>query len=177
MSKPRGFAKIGIILSLIVFLNNASHLAMAQAPRVYRDHITPHWFGGDSRFWYVNDLAQGGREFILVNAETATRQPAFDHARAAKALATFLKKNVEPNHLPVDSIRFSDDGKSVVLFGPQNIWRLNLDEYAIAEAADESRPPPKPAGNLFGRGAGRRGGGARRPATESRTAIPSPDGK
>src|SRR5690348_13391650 len=158
------------VVVLILFVLSTVGTARAQSPRVYRDHITPHWFGDQARFWYRNDLPKGGREFILVDAEKASREPAFDHARAAKALGAFLKTDLRADHLPIDSVRFTDDGKSVILFNPDKILRLNFDDYTVTEASDEQRPPPEPAAFPFGRrGAGRRGA-ARRPTAEPRTA-------
>ena len=49
----------------------------------YKGQITPHWFAENKCFWYRNDLSGGAREFIVVNAEQGTRQPAFDHAELA----------------------------------------------------------------------------------------------
>src|SRR5580700_7130764 len=54
---------------------------------IFKMRIAPHWFDGDNRFWYRNDLAGGAREFILVDAEHGTRAPAFDHQRLATALS------------------------------------------------------------------------------------------
>src|SRR5689334_16912949 len=48
---------------------------------VFKMRITPHWFDGNHRFWYRNDLPGGAKEFILVDAAGGTRRPAFDHAR------------------------------------------------------------------------------------------------
>src|SRR5947207_14197582 len=54
--------------------------------RVFNDRITPHWFHDNTRFWYRNDLRDGAKEFILVDAEHGTRETAFDHAKLAAAL-------------------------------------------------------------------------------------------
>jgi len=45
--------------------------------RVFRDRVTPHWFRGDTRFWYRNDLRGGAKEFVLVDAKRGTRELAF----------------------------------------------------------------------------------------------------
>src|SRR5712671_5678364 len=37
--------------------------------RVFRDQVTPHWFKNDSRFWYRNELREGAKEFVMVDAE------------------------------------------------------------------------------------------------------------
>src|SRR5580658_11123206 len=52
---------------------------------VYKARIAPHWFAGDTKFWYRNDLRGEAREFILVDAVKGTRQPAFDHDKLAAA--------------------------------------------------------------------------------------------
>src|SRR6266496_679364 len=41
--------------------------------RVFRDQVTPHWFKNDSRFWYRNDLREGAKEFVLIDAEHGLR--------------------------------------------------------------------------------------------------------
>ena len=53
---------------------------------VIGDKIRPRWLDGGTRFWYA--VAGGaGRRFVLVDPAAGTREPAFDHARLAAALA------------------------------------------------------------------------------------------
>ena len=58
--------------------------------KVFKAKVTPHWLEGNSRFWYRNDLADGKREFILIDAEKGTREAAFDHAKLAMALHSIM---------------------------------------------------------------------------------------
>src|SRR5688572_3111330 len=59
-----------------------------QGPRmVFKDRVTARWFGDNTRFWYRNDLVDGAKEFILVDAGKGTRRAAFDHVRLAASLA------------------------------------------------------------------------------------------
>jgi len=88
---------------------------------VYKSRITPHWLTNSAQFWYRNDLRGGAREFVLVDAERGTRQPAFDHKAVAKLISA-----ADGAHLPVEELRFSDDGQSVTLVCPTNTWRLIL---------------------------------------------------
>ncbi len=46
-----------------------------------------NWIGGSSRFWYRKSV-RGGYEFVLVDAEALTKQPAFDHEKLAAALSS-----------------------------------------------------------------------------------------
>src|SRR5262245_56837506 len=50
---------------------------------VSKARITPHWIHQNKRFWYRSDLGKGKREFVLVDAEKGTREPAFDHEKLA----------------------------------------------------------------------------------------------
>src|SRR5690348_15883960 len=44
---------------------------------VFKMRIAPHWFDGNNRFWYRNDLPGGATELVLVDAMGGTRRPAF----------------------------------------------------------------------------------------------------
>jgi hypothetical protein len=45
-----------------------------------------NWIGDTPRFWYRKTV-QGGHEFVLVDAATGSKKPAFDHARIAASLS------------------------------------------------------------------------------------------
>jgi dipeptidyl-peptidase 4 len=134
-----------------LLLTNASHeLFRAEVPQadqrrerpagrsggrgVYRATITPHWFADNTRFWYGNNLADGTREFILVDAERGTRARAFDH----QAVARQLGDGIDPMRLPVESLRFSDHGQSVVLVGHDKSWTLDLQTGVLQEASSSA---------------------------------------
>src|SRR5262245_1447506 len=48
---------------------------------IYKGRVEPHWFQDNTRFWYRNDLRAGAKEFVLVDAESGKRGPAFDHEK------------------------------------------------------------------------------------------------
>ena len=54
---------------------------------VYKAHITPHWLTNNMQFWYRNDLRDGAKEFVFVDAGTGIRRPAFDHEKLAASLS------------------------------------------------------------------------------------------
>src|SRR5712671_3827917 len=72
------------------------------AGRVYRDRVQPHWFGNNSQFWYRVELGRNRHEFVLVDAETGTRMPAFEHLRLARALVEAGVKEATRDNLPID---------------------------------------------------------------------------
>jgi len=120
-----------ILATLALF--TLATLANAQdiRPRVYRDAVRPHWDESGDRFWYRNDLAAGTVEFVLVDAVRGDRGPAFDEARLARSLADALNKQVDPDRLPIELIRFTNDPDTIDLLGTEASWTLNLSTYAL----------------------------------------------
>jgi dipeptidyl aminopeptidase/acylaminoacyl peptidase len=87
--------------------------------KIYRHRIEPHWIGSTSRFWYRNDLGDGAREFVRVDPARGVREPAFDHQRVAEKLGP----DVDADRLPFRRLRFSDTDDSILLIGPEKIYR------------------------------------------------------
>lgn len=109
-------------------------LAQSSTPKIYRAEIEPHWFAGDTRFWYRNDNPDYAREFIVVDAEQGIRAPAFDHANVARQMGG-------ENHsclLDVEELKFSEDGKVVTLISPDRSWHLDLGSGHLKELSMES---------------------------------------
>jgi dipeptidyl aminopeptidase/acylaminoacyl peptidase len=98
--------------------------------RIYKSRITPHWFGENSRFWYRNDLRERTREFILVDAESGIRKPAFDHAKLASALSEITGTEYRPDRLPFEEIEFSQDLKAVRFKVNGTAYSCDLESYA-----------------------------------------------
>ena len=104
-----------LIQGVLLLLASCSFEQTAEAQRVYRDRVQPKWFGDQSQFWYRNDLPDAKREFVLVDANKATRSPAFDHAAVAAGLEELLKRDVSAERLPVNEIEFSEDETQILL--------------------------------------------------------------
>lgn len=100
---------------------------------VYRTKVDASWLPGGARFWYRNDLGEDRREFVLVDALAATRRPAFDHARLAGALAKALGQPVDAERLPLDWLRFEENG-GLLLGTAGKSWRAVLESYELREA-------------------------------------------
>jgi dipeptidyl-peptidase-4 len=140
--------RYGLILiqGVLLLLASCSFEQTADAQRVYRDRVQPKWFGNQSQFWYRNDLPDGKREFILVDANKASRTSAFDHAAVAAGLAELLKRDVSGEQLPVNEIEFSEDGTQILLIGPEGRFRLQRDSGKVSA---ESTGPANNVTSLF----------------------------
>ncbi len=114
--------------------------------RVYKDQVSAHWFGGNARFWYRNELSAGKKEFILVDAEAGTRQAAFDHAKLAVALSKSAGKEYSADKLPFDSIEYADDSKSVRFTVGDTAWSCNLSSYECSKSDKSPKADDNPNG-------------------------------
>jgi dipeptidyl-peptidase-4 len=105
---------------------------------VIGDRIRPQFDGG-TRFWYA--VSNGaGRRFVLVDPAAGTREPAFDHARLAAALAAASGRQVDPEALPFMAIELAGNTVELDAFGGH--WRCRLDSYVCEQA--EFTPPANP---------------------------------
>ncbi|HEX5270953.1 MAG TPA: DPP IV N-terminal domain-containing protein, partial [Gemmataceae bacterium] len=116
--------------------------AGAPRSRVYKSQVTPNWFHDNTRFWYRNDLRGGAREFILVDAEKGTRQPAFDHEKLARALSKAAGADYKADRLPFDAIEFIDEDRAVRFRAAGATWKCDLAGYECGKAEGKSSPPP-----------------------------------
>src|SRR5262245_50949515 len=61
-------------LAIAIVLFTVAVGAQENAPRVYKDRVTPHWYANNSKFWYENDLPGGLKEYIVVDVERGARE-------------------------------------------------------------------------------------------------------
>jgi dipeptidyl aminopeptidase/acylaminoacyl peptidase len=90
-----------------------------------------------SQFWYRRSV-EGGNEFILADAKTAAKKPAFDHARLAAALG------VTAVTLPFTTFNFVDDQKAITFTAKGSDWRCELADYSCKKTATPAAGPPRP---------------------------------
>jgi dipeptidyl aminopeptidase/acylaminoacyl peptidase len=139
------------------------------------------WIRDTNRFWYRRSV-KGGHEFILVDADAKTKQPAFDHARLAEGVSTATKGKYSALTLPFATFTFTDEDKAIEFAisqpndaaapppGPRPMWHCSLESYTCRQAAPTGRG---------GRGGGNGLAGPVRAPLDINGAEPkkSPDGK
>jgi hypothetical protein len=64
------------------------------------------------RFWYRKSV-KGGSEFVLVDAEAATKKAAFDHEKLAASLNVLTSAKYTAITLPFNSISFVDNERAI----------------------------------------------------------------
>ena len=61
------------------------------------------------RFWYRKTV-KGDEQFVVVDADTRQKQPAFDHEKIARALSKATGNSYTATALPFNTLAFTDDG-------------------------------------------------------------------
>ena len=102
----------------------------------------PSWIGETTRFWYRKTV-EGGHNFLLVDAETQAKGPAFDHERLAStiaALPAFAEDTISALDLPFNQVTFTDDEQAIEFVAADLTWQCDLDTYECeSQGAPERR--------------------------------------
>jgi dipeptidyl aminopeptidase/acylaminoacyl peptidase len=111
-------------------------------------------------FWYRRSV-KGGHDFVLVDATTQAKTPAFDHDKLAQQLSKALDKPYTGVTLPFTTFAFADNETSITMTIDATRWRCRLSDYACSR------------NDQVGGGRGGRGSGGQ---ANDRPRV-SPDGK
>jgi dipeptidyl aminopeptidase/acylaminoacyl peptidase len=116
-------------------------------PLVYRT-VRATWLP-DNRFWYRLTTAKGD-EFVMVDPARGTREPAFDHAKLARALSAATGTAYDAHHLPFRTIEFSADEQSISFRLRSRLWTCDVQGNQCSSSEKQEAPPEEPAGMEFG---------------------------
>lgn len=134
--------------------------------KVYNSPNSFTWVDDKSYAWYEN-TSESGTEYILVNAESATQGPAFDHEKLAIFLNGLFETAFEANKLNLDDLEFDLDSNKLSFQIDSAVIEVSLADYS-GEVVDIDENSNR----------GRRGGywGSRRSELEGEP-VESPDKK
>jgi dipeptidyl aminopeptidase/acylaminoacyl peptidase len=104
------------------------------------------WIEKTGRFWYRRSV-KGGHEFVLVEAETQQKRPAFDHEKLAASLSKSTGGKYTATTLPFGSISFRDGERTLEVRFDGALWKCSLSDFACTRseprgAFERFQPPP-----------------------------------
>ncbi len=108
------------------------------ADKVTNNPFTVQWIEKENKLWYTNNTSKG-REYIVVDANSAKKEKAFDHAKLAEALAKASGEKVYADSLSLSGLNFKGNNVEFVAFRKK--WSLNLNDYSVQNkgTADDDR--------------------------------------
>ena len=99
----------------------------------------PVWIEGEDAVVYSKNVLNG-HEFVVADANSGVKQPAFDQVRLATALNSVAHTEFKPNMLPFVRVQFVDHRSAVEFVADQKRWRCDLQNYHCEQAKnDEGR--------------------------------------
>ncbi len=115
---------------------------------VYDSPEPASWIGKSHRFWYRKSV-RGGHEFIIVDADSLDKRPAFDHAKLASSLSQAAAEKYTALTLPFNTLTFADDGAALEFSFGNFRWKCDLPSYSCKKTGPETRfgsvaRPPAP---------------------------------
>jgi dipeptidyl aminopeptidase/acylaminoacyl peptidase len=138
-----------------------------------------NWIDNTNQFWYRVSVT-GGNQFVRVDPDAWSKQPAFDHARLASGLSAVTNQPYTAVTLPFQSFTYVDSRQAIQADFGNARYRCSLTDYTCTRSA-----LPQPGGDAAaaggGRGAGGRRGGGRGggprggQGEEPETSVRSPD--
>ena len=109
--------------------------------------IQHHWIGAEDRFWYLRTSTEAGKEFVVVDAATGGRSPAFDQQKIAAGLAKAAGMKVDATSLPFKEFRYAQSKGAIQFPIADMIWTCQVttgacaSDPAPAAKKDEVRSP------------------------------------
>ncbi len=98
----------------------------------------PAWLGTTHRFWYRRTHPDGF-EFVVFDADTRQKQPAFDHQRLAEALSKASGEAYKPHRLPFQTFTFNDALSAIEASVAGARWTCTLADY-VCRTPEAARP-------------------------------------
>ena len=108
------------------------------AELILNGEVKPQWIRETERFWYRRQTREGA-EFLLVDAESGERRPAFDHEKLAAALSSQINNDVTPARLPFTDIELSEDEEAVRFIVGESLY-LYRDRDGSLEKLPDAKP-------------------------------------
>jgi dipeptidyl aminopeptidase/acylaminoacyl peptidase len=104
------------------------------------------WIDKTTRLWYRVSV-KGGHQFVVVDAATGQKRPAFDHERLATTLSKLTGRSLKPVALPFNAITFMNDEKVLEVRFDGSDWACGLDDYVckrtpVVSPWERQQPPP-----------------------------------
>ena len=99
-----------------------------------------HWIGDTSEFVYRKTVP-GGFSFVVMDARTQAKRPAFDHERFAAALSKASGTTYTALRLPFSEADFTNDKSAILFRFSESRWRCTLANYVCGPMAFRAGQP------------------------------------
>ncbi|HEU4553615.1 MAG TPA: DPP IV N-terminal domain-containing protein [Chitinophaga sp.] len=109
--------------------------------KLYYAPISFNWIDNTHRCWYFEQTPRG-KEFIMVDADKHSRQPAFDQEKLARSLTALLQRTYTAYDLPFSRITFGNNAQTLTFNIGDTVCRCQLPDYRcqVVEIKNDAAP-------------------------------------
>ncbi|WP_189663063.1 S9 family peptidase [Polaribacter sp. IC073] len=106
--------------------------------RLVHNQVSGSSFVNGNKLLY-STTNKDGKSFILVDANSKTKEAAFNHEKLAEALSKEMDKEIKATDLPIYSVSFSEDLKMLHFTASRQKYSYNLAENSLSKNSSESK--------------------------------------
>jgi dipeptidyl aminopeptidase/acylaminoacyl peptidase len=97
-----------------------------------------NWIDRTNRFWYRKSV-NGGHEFVVMDAETLNKRPAFDQQKLAVSLSAAAERKYAALRLPFTSFTFIENETAIEFAANDARWKCDLANYSCKKLGPASQ--------------------------------------
>jgi len=118
-------------------LKNYSHASLTDSAvkgTVFKAIVSPVWKPDGKGFIYRNIVSKDSlAQYVYIDAEKGTRQPAFDNEKLTSALSKITGSAVLKDRLVLYDLKWQADGTGLQFRYKNNFYTANLTNYTVAK--------------------------------------------
>ena len=116
--------------------DRANSLRESTRNTVFRRKVEPNWAADGKRLWYRIEVASREFEFVIADAVSGTREPAFDNVELAKKLADATSKTVDADRLPFQRLAIVDNEDAIEFSAFSGVWKYDRSNKELSRLRD-----------------------------------------
>jgi dipeptidyl aminopeptidase/acylaminoacyl peptidase len=121
---PKAAARAALLFTLLLSFANASaqgskadyerafSLRQVFEGKVLNASVDPEWITNSTRFWYRRQTSTNTGNYVVVDAATGAKTPAFDHVKLAETLAKATGSAVAADRLNLSRLEIGENGSA-----------------------------------------------------------------
>lgn len=122
------------------------HQGSARNTMTKNDVVHPHWIVGSHCFWYKR-ASKNGNELRLVDPQSATNEPAFDHKALSDALSNATKQIIDYQNLPLKNVTITLAPLEVFFTAFDKHWGFKSETEELKEIEEIQQDRRSPFGD------------------------------
>ena len=116
--------------------DRATSLRESTRNTVFRRKVEPNWATDGKRLWYRIEVKPREFEFVIADAASGTREPAFDNDDLAEKLADMTKETVNAERLPFQQLTIVDNEDAIEFSAFSGFWKYDRSNKQLSRLRD-----------------------------------------